>query len=240
MRNLAGRSVTLDFVAEDSEGHIYNIEVQNSADEDYFGPKRTRLHQSLLDSSFAEKGGTFKDLPELYIIFITPFNPLKKYNKNSIAYYTKTVIAEDVIWDNGVHEIYINAEALEDNDESELAELMRYFKRADPFDMRFGPLSEAVAYCKNNEKEIDYMYDLVQSYAQKYAQEYSKEREALAEARGKAEGIKEGIKEGKAEGENKKAVEVVRNLLNRGIKPEEAFLIANIDAKTYRDYSAGL
>ncbi len=103
-------------------------------------------------------------------------------------------------------------------------ELMRYFKCADPLDTRFGPLSEAVASCKNNEKEIDYMCNLVQEYAQ----EYSKHREELAKA------------EGKAEGENKKAVEVVRNLLNRGIKLEEAFLIANIDAKTYNDYSAGL
>ncbi len=63
-------------------------------------------------------------------------------------------------------------------------------------------------------------------------QEYAKQREVLARAEGKAEGKAEGMAIGK--------VEVVRNLLNRGIQLEEAFLIANIDAKTYNEYSTRL
>ncbi len=235
IRNLAGRSVTLDFVAEDVKGRIYNIEIQNSSDEDYFGPKRSRLHQSLLDWSFSQKGKSFNELPDLYIIFITHFNPLKIYNRNKIVYFTKTVIDGDLPWDCGVYQIYLNASA---KDGSKLSDMLQYFKTADPNDSRFGPLSQAVANCKNSEKEIDYMYDAFE--------EFAKGREEIARSEGiaigKAEGINigkaEGINIGKAEGATENAIKVVRALLSRGFKLEEAFMIADIDAGTYNSYNA--
>ena len=56
VRNLVGKSSTLDFIAEDSEGKLFNIEVQNADDPRGFGPKRSRFHHSIIDASLIPKG----------------------------------------------------------------------------------------------------------------------------------------------------------------------------------------
>ena len=68
-RNLFGRSVRLDILAEDDKGKLYNVEVQR-ADEGAT-PKRVRYNQAMLDSHCLKKKDDFNKLPELYIIFIT-------------------------------------------------------------------------------------------------------------------------------------------------------------------------
>ncbi len=209
LRNIAGRSVTLDFIAEDSDGKIYNIEVQNSSDEAWFGPFRARYHQSAMDSSFVRKGQSYKDLPELFIIFITPFNPMKKFGLEKV-FYEKISTIDGVIWFNGVHEIYLNSEVF---DGSKLSETLRYFSTADPSDNRFGALSDAVRLHKEDVKEVIKMGNTIE--------EYAKKRE----------------EKGREEGKVEKAVECVNNLLKKGMKPEFAFEIANIDKATYNRYN---
>ena len=68
-RNLFGRSVRLDILAEDDKGKLYNVEVQR-ADEGT-SPKRVRYNQAMLDSHCLKKKADFTQLPETYIIFIT-------------------------------------------------------------------------------------------------------------------------------------------------------------------------
>jgi len=107
LRNLIGKSSTLDFIGEDSTGKIINIEVQNADDERYFGPMRSRYHQSIIDASLVPKGVDYDQLPEVYVIFITPFNPLKKQGHKKVVYISKTYL-DGVEWNNKVHEIYLN------------------------------------------------------------------------------------------------------------------------------------
>jgi len=65
-RNLFGRSVRLDILAEDDKGKLYNVEVQR-ADEGA-SPKRVRYNQAMLDSHCLKKKEDFTQLPDLYII----------------------------------------------------------------------------------------------------------------------------------------------------------------------------
>ncbi len=205
LRNLIGKSAVLDFVAQDSTGKVYNIEVQNTDDEEYFGPMRARYYQSLLDASLAPKGLSYDKLPEMYIIFITPFNPLKANGHHKVMYEKKSLL-EDVPWDNKVHEIYLNAE---ETDESQLSEMLQYFRTADPADTRFGALSETVREQKGVKEEIADMCKAVEDYAKSYA----KEREAI------------------------KAAKFVNNLLAEGFALEKALQLAGIDEETYRQYA---
>ena len=76
IKNLEGRSVILDMLAKDAAGRLYNIEVQRK-DEDA-GVKRASLHSSLLMSHVCEPGCQPIDYPEIYIIFITENDVLKK------------------------------------------------------------------------------------------------------------------------------------------------------------------
>lgn len=63
------RSLKIDVFAEDDEGRVYNIEIQNSDEET--DPRRARFHGAVIDSHNLERGQKFKELPECYIIFIT-------------------------------------------------------------------------------------------------------------------------------------------------------------------------
>lgn len=166
LRNLFGKSAVLDFIAQDSTGKVYNIEVQNTDDEEYFGPMRARYYQSMMDASLVPKGLTYNELPEMYIIFITPFNPFKGYGHHKVMYEKKSMI-EDVPWDNKVHEVYLNAE---ETDESKLSEMLQYFRTADPEDRRFGALSETVREQKGVKEEIVDMCKAVEDYANERAE----------------------------------------------------------------------
>ncbi len=65
-RNLYGRSVKLDILAEDTTGKLYDIEIQRA--DKGSSPKRARANLSALDSKPLKKGDDFASLPETYII----------------------------------------------------------------------------------------------------------------------------------------------------------------------------
>ena len=108
-RNLFGRSVRLDILAEDTKGKLYNVEVQR-ADEGA-SPRRVRYNQAMLDSHILKKKEDFKQLPETYIIFITendyyglgqPFYEIKRTVKLSS---TESMYLP---FDDGCNIIYVN------------------------------------------------------------------------------------------------------------------------------------
>lgn len=206
--NLFGKESILDFYAEDSTHHIYNIEVQNLDDDRYFGPLRARYYQAALDTALFQKGHTYDELFELYIIFITPFNPLKEFGRASVVYEKKCTL-DGIEWDNKVHEIYLNAEVI---DNTPLSAMLQYFKTADPSDMRFGSLSNAVHRQKETEKGVFTMCKAVEDYAN------SKKNE------------------GRAEGKLEAKIEVVQNLLTKGFTLLAALEVAGIDEETYKLY----
>ena len=209
LRNLIGKSSTLDFIGEDSTGKVFNIEVQNVGDKAHFGPMRSRFHQSIIDASLVPKGEKDYDkLPEVYVIFITPFNPLKKYGREKVVYTSKTYI-DGIEWNRKVYEIYLNAEV---KDGSALSEMLQYFKTADPNDTRFGPLSNSVRKYKYVDEEVDYMCRAVEEYAEE-RERIAFEKAAVEIARTKTE--------------------VVDSLLKEGFPLEKALKIAKIDEETY-------
>ena len=144
----------------------------------------------------------------MYIIFITPFNPLKEYDRHKVIYEKKSML-EDVVWDNRVHEVYLNTE---ETDDTKLSEMLQYFKTADPDDKRFGALSDAVNRHKDTEEGVLNMCKAVEDYAN--------ERADLK----------------RLEGTIEKAVEVVRNLLKKNFTLDDALEVAGIDEETYKKY----
>ena len=123
-----------------------------------------------------------------------------------VLIYEKKSLLEDVPWENKVHELYLNAE---ETDNSQLSEMLQYFRTADPTDQRFGALSDTVREQKGVKEEVTDMCKAVEDYA--------REREALAKTN--------------------KAIEVVNNLLAEGFSLEKSLKLAGIDEETYRQYS---
>lgn len=82
IKNLQGRSITLDIEAVDSEQKEYDIEIQRA--DSGAKPKRARYHSSLLDANVLLAGDETENLPETYVIFITEHDVLEKISRFTI------------------------------------------------------------------------------------------------------------------------------------------------------------
>jgi hypothetical protein len=120
LRNTGAHSIILDLLCEDEDHSFINCEIQKADDDDH--QKRVRFNRSNIDTVFVEKGIDYKELPDVYIIFISKFDP---FEENRTIYHINRVIEETgTVVENGTHEIYVNTAI---DDKSDIAELMQYF-----------------------------------------------------------------------------------------------------------------
>ena len=172
LRNVKGRSVVVDVVCVDSKNTYYNIEVQKSDNDDH--ERRVRYNGANIDTFITEKGKKFKELPDLYIVYISSFDFFKK---NKTIYHVDRVLREtgDVV-DNGFYEVYVNTQV---DDKTEISELMKLFKSSDAKgNPKFPNVSRAIKHFKTG-KEQDIMCKAVEEYAAIKAEEAAKETEEI-------------------------------------------------------------
>ena len=168
LHNIDTRSVTIDIKCEDEDGTIFAVEVQKANDDDH--QKRVRYNSSCVQIQSLEKGASFKELPDLYMIFITEKDFLKK---ERVIYHIDRVIREtgEVI-SNGYQEIYINAQI---DDGTDLAEYMKILKSETVCNnSKFPVICNLTNYYKNGNGS-DNMCQAVEDYAKEYAERYAKE-----------------------------------------------------------------
>ena len=75
-----GKPMRLDVYNEDSEGKIYDAEMENlnhKSVESHELPKRSRFYQGAIDIDYMDKGNPYKKLPESAVLFICTFDPFK-------------------------------------------------------------------------------------------------------------------------------------------------------------------
>ena len=202
MHNLFGRSVKLDIVAEDIFKTEYNIEIQRAGAG--AGGKRIRYHQAMLDSHTLKKSTDFDKLPNLYIIFILEHDI---FNRGEPVYFVNKFLSikdEDgnyLPFDDACNIMYVNGEYRGDNP---LGRLMHDFSTPNADDMFYDELARRVRYHKQDEKGVQNMCKIIEEYGDERA----------------AEAFKKGEEAGIAHGEEKKAIEVVRNLDANGVSIE--------------------
>ena len=184
-RNILTHSVTLDVLAEDENGRIYNIEVQKS-DNDHH-PKRIRYYQANVDISFLNKGCKYRELPECWFIFISEFDPFG-LGDNYYEIERKIKNTDETV-SNGVH--------------------------TDENSKDFGPLSEKVRYYKKDQKGKMIMCDKVQRLIDEASEEkdrkiakvtMEKNRAVAEKKRAVAERKRMAAEKNRAVAEKKRAV----------------------------------
>ncbi len=166
LRNSGAHSVILDAFCELGDGSYSNIEVQKADDDNH--QKRVRFNQSNMDTLFTEKGIKYGELPDVYMVFISKFDI---FERGRTVYHIDRVIREtgDVV-ENGIHEVYVNTAV---NDQSEIAELMQFFKKSDGMNRRFEKLCKRVDYFKHEKEGARIMATLFDEYV---AEELAEER----------------------------------------------------------------
>ena len=197
--NLFGKSVKLDVVAEDIFKTEYNIEIQRAGSG--AGARRIRYHQAMLDSHTLNKGGTFKDLPNLFIIFILEQD---HFGKGNPVYRVKKILdIEDeygnyLPFDDDCNIMYVNGEYRGDDP---LGKLMHDFSTPNADEMYFKELADKMRFFKQDEEGVQMASKIVEEYGDKRA----------------AEALKQGIQQGIQQ----KAEEDAIKFLIEGDSPEK-------------------
>ena len=209
---IESHNAVLDVLAEDETGRLFDLEIQRADTLDH--ARRTRFYSSMIDSNYLEKGKTYSDLPEVYVIYVsetdlwkagyTTYELEKKFRKSKVFY------------DDGQHVLYINAAV---NDGSETAKLMDYFKTADPDDMEHGELSQRVHFLKCDEGGLSEMCEVTERI-------YKMGRE-------------DGRDEGRAEGREEEKQATARNLFKLGIPVETIAKAVEVNINLVKEWLSG-
>ena len=156
-RNLYGRSVRLDALCTLGNGTQCNIEVQRSNNDDHL--KRVRFNAASITLKESNPGDHFKDILELYIVYISESDFLKEgktiYHVDKILRETGTVI------DDGLHEIFVNTQI---NDGTDIAELMSCFKQKEVNNPKFPETSAEVTRLKETEGGTTAVCEVMEKY----------------------------------------------------------------------------
>ena len=161
----------LDTLCVLGDGRLCNIEVQRADNDDHL--RRARYYGACLTVGTTDSGKHFKDVPTLYIIYITESDFLQQ---NRTIYNIDRVIREtETLVDDGQHEIFVNTKV---NDGSDIAELMQCFLQKDVQNPKFPVFSNRIRYLKSDEGGMSVMCEVMEKYAKEYAIEFAKERVA--------------------------------------------------------------
>ena len=170
--------------------------------------RRVRYCNGSIDTHLLKKGKSYKELPDVYHIYITMndfigggqtvYEIFRTVRDREETYSTQYPVG------NGVHELYINLE-IPLGDGSELDHLLRYIKETteENEDVRFGHIIKSVKECREGEDEIMKYYS---------SHEFFEE--------GKKEGLEEGREEGRVEGieqgEKRTQNSIIKKMLSMG------------------------
>ena len=162
--NLYGRGVRFDVLAEDSEGKIYDCEVQRANKGAI--PRRARYNSSMMDARELAKGEEYSKLPETWVIFITK-NDI--YGAGFPLYRVERIVQElQRPFDDGAHILYVNGA---NRDDTPLGRLMQDFFCENPEQMNYKELAERADYFKAGAEGVNTMCELMEKFGEKKMEE---------------------------------------------------------------------
>jgi predicted transposase/invertase (TIGR01784 family) len=221
-RVTGARSVCFDGYASDSEGKIYDIEVQK--DSSGASPERARYHSSTLDIGNLDGNQDFSELPETYVIFITE----EDYFGEGKPVY----VIEDVNRTTGKpfndrrHILYVNASY---NDlTTEIGKLMHDFLCDNPDEMLCKPMAERAGYLKGQWKGVKEMCDTSEEIREEGRREVREEMRNLTEEI-RQEGREKGREEGRIEGLAEGQALLIMNMFRNGMSIEQISSVTDMD-----------
>ncbi len=156
--NLLYHGVILDILAKTKDNKSVHIEFQIENNDDHL--RRVRYCTGSLDTNTLRKGQKYKELPDVYHIFITLTDFIgagKTIYEIKRGVKDAENLPEGCSVSNGVNELYINLE-IPLKDDSELASLLKYIKQTIPEneDKRFFNIVNSVKECRKENVDMKY------------------------------------------------------------------------------------
>ena len=205
-RKNEAKEVRLDVLVTDHEGRVFNIEMQTT-DQDDIG-RRMRYYLSRIDLRYTlNKGKTYRNLKDAYIIFLCNFKP-KKDDKFYESYHTYSDQDRSKQLQDGVTKIIINSQVSAEGQSEDLKALAKLMNN-EPVN-----LNKHFDYAQRRIKEINEdpeMREKIMLYETRML-----EREQAAGKAGYEQGMQHGIKQGRAEGKQEGIKQGLRQGLEQG------------------------
>ncbi|MCR5209840.1 MAG: Rpn family recombination-promoting nuclease/putative transposase [Lachnospiraceae bacterium] len=179
-----GKYIKLDILAEDEVGRLYDVEMQNESKNDERRkelPRRSRYYQSMLDITYLKEGAHYRELKDVYIIFLCTFDPFG-YGKYCYTFRNSCKEVPELELSDGAERLFFNITSDMKGAPENLRKLLEY--------MRTGNASDEVT------KKIDRIVKMARKNPE-WRAEYMKSFTYLMDA--KYEGKQEGLQEGKAQ-----------------------------------------
>ncbi len=216
LMNLTAKDAILDAFVQDSEGRLINVEIQRRDTVDH--ARRTRYYSSMIDKSCLDKGSEHRDLPDVYIIYISDGD---LWGGGRTVYPIKKYLGDTGIpYDDGNYVIYVNAAV---DDGSEVARMMQYFKTADPDDMSQGDLSSRVNFLKREKGGYEIMCEAAEKIYYHGIEQ------------GREQGKAEGKAEGRAEGSQRRLVALVLHMHDKNYSEEQIVDVTDESLETIKE-----
>ena len=196
--NVDGKYIKLDIMAEDELNRLYDVEMQNESKDKERKlelPKRSRYYQSLLDITYLKEGMHYRELKDVYIIFLCTFDPFG-YGKYCYTFTTGCREVEDLDLYDGVEKLFFNTTADMKDAPEGLRKMLEYIRTGKATDEVTRKIERSVEKARlNPEWRAEYMKSFTYLMDAKYE--------------GKLEGIQEGIQEGLQEGKAESIIELL-------------------------------
>ena len=143
------RGVRFDIFLLDDADRAITVEMQIRNYE--YLPKRMRYYVSIGDTAILEKGESYENLPETYVIMICPFD---YYDRGLHKYTFRHVCREqdDLEIDDGVTCIVLNAKGTADDVDEKLKAVLDYIAGKKSDDEYVGRLEKAVMHGRLNKE----------------------------------------------------------------------------------------
>ena len=169
LRNLNGRSVRLDALCTLENGELCNIEVQRGNTDDHV--KRAHFNGACAMLLNSESGTKFEELPTVYVIYITEFDP---FDGNKTIYHGKFMIDElGEERQSGINCIFVNTKV---DDGSDIADLMRCFMQIEVDEPKFPAFTDRMKFLKEDKKGERIMGNVIKEYAEECIQTFDKNK----------------------------------------------------------------
>lgn len=156
---LTSHNIIMDVLVEDANHKLYEIEIQKAAGNIAHEKRMLYYASSIINDYFFKGDQTYDSVPELHIFYISETDIWYRGK----TYYPVLKHLGDLTtpYDDGLHMYYINAEV---NDNSEIANLMQFFKTADANDDSQGSLSKRITTLKTKKEGLTFMDDLIKEF----------------------------------------------------------------------------
>ena len=189
---LIGKGIRIDIYAKDSEGNVYDIEMQTTEETDLH--LRTRYYHSEMDSYQIRAGQKYFNLKQSVVIFICTFDP---FADDRSIYIFETICKEnkELVLADKRQTYFVNINGNREGISEDTTKLLDYFKTGQPTDSYTENIQNQVKIIREDDDWRENYMTIEMKMDQKYEQ---------------------GRKMGRNEGEQNRDKELITRWLQKG------------------------